>query len=248
MMQKVVILGAGGLAREVYWVFSDANKVGEKWSVLGFIDENIQNHGKLLCGLPVLGDFSWFEGRSVGRIRIVSGVGSGKTRMAFAEKVAKSGLVFSSIVHPSAQMSEYVDIGQGTVITAGNIITTQVKIGKHVFLNLDSTIGHDAVIGDYCTIAPGCHISGNVTLGEGVELGTGAVILQGITVGKWSIVGAGAVVTKDLPEYVTAVGVPAKVIKVRHPEVADHLKNGKPSKHWVAQFSQFANEESKANF
>lgn len=219
-MQKVVILGAGGLAREVYWVFCDANKVERKWDILGFIDENPQNHGKLLCDLPILDDFDWFKGVDVNEIKVISGVGSGKLRMAFAEKAAKLGLDFCTLIHPSVQMSDYIHIGEGTVVTAGNIITTQVKIGSHVCLNLDSTVAHDAIIGDYSTIAPGCHISGNVTLKEGVELGTGAVILQGITIGKWSIVGAGAVVTEDLPEYVTAVGVPARVIKIGTPEEA----------------------------
>ena len=76
------------------------------------------------------------------------------------EKANDIGLKFCSVIHPSAKMSQYIDVGKGTIITAGNILTTQIKIGNHVIINLDCTIGHDSIIEDYCTILPGCHISG----------------------------------------------------------------------------------------
>lgn len=212
-MQKVVILGAGGFAREVLWVFREANEINQQWEALGFIDENPENQGKAICDLPVLGSFEWFKTVDKSNIKVICGTGSPRTKQHLAEKAESLGLEFCSVIHPNVRMSEYVEIGKGTVITAGNIITTQVKIGNHVSLNLDCTIGHDDVIEDYCNIAPGAHISGNVTLKEGVNFGTGAVILQGVTVGKWSIIGAGAAVINDIPDNVTAVGVPAKVIK-----------------------------------
>ena len=212
-MQKVVILGAGGFAREVLWVFREANKVDHQWEVLGFIDEGPANHGKFICDLPILGDFEWFKKADKSEINVICGVGNPKTKRYFVEKARGLGLDFCSVIHPNVRMSKYVEIGKGTVITAGNIITTQVKIGNHVTLNLDCTLGHDDAIEDYCNIAPGSHISGNVTLKEGVDFGTGAVILQGLTVGKWSIIGAGAVVVNNIPDNVTAVGVPARVVK-----------------------------------
>lgn len=216
-MQRVVILGAGGFAREVLWVFREANGVNHQWEVLGFIDENPKLHGKVICDLPVLGDFEWLKKADKSEIKGICGVGNPKTKKYLVEKAKSLGLKFCSVIHPNVRMSEYVEIGKGTVITAGNIITTQVKIGNHVTLNLDCTLGHDDIIEDYCNIAPGAHISGNVTFKEGVDFGTGAVILQGLTVGKWSIIGAGAVVTRDIPDYVTAVGIPAQVLK-KHPE------------------------------
>jgi len=212
-MQKVVILGAGGFAREVLWVFREANKVNHQWEVLGFIDEEPENHGKLICDLPILGGFEWFKKTDKSEIEVICGAGSPETKKHFVEKAKSLGLDFCSVIHPNVRMSRYVEIGKGTVITAGNIITTQVKIGKYVSLNLDCTLGHDDAIENYCNIAPGSHLSGNVTLKEGVDFGTGAVILQGLTVGKWSIIGAGAVVTRDIPDHVTAVGIPARAVK-----------------------------------
>lgn len=87
-----------------------------------------------------------------------------------------------------------------------------VQLGKHVIVNLDCTIGHDAIIGDYSTILPSTIISGFVRIKECVSIGTGAAIIQGITIGENTVIGAGAVVVKDLPDNCTAVGVPAKPI------------------------------------
>ncbi|NIO06364.1 MAG: transferase [Proteobacteria bacterium] len=212
-MKKVVILGAGGHAREVLWVFEEQNKAEPRWEVLGFIDENTLNKGRDLCNLPILGDFGWFDKTASREVYVISGVGNCRTKLHFAEKAANLGLKFCSVVHPSVMMSSHVTVGAGTVIAAGSIITTQVKIANHVTVNLDCTISHDAVIEDYCTLAPGCHISGNVKFGEGVNFGTCATIIQGKSVGAWSKIGAGAVVIEDIPANVAAVGVPARIVR-----------------------------------
>lgn len=213
---KVVILGAGGLAREVLWIFCDVNDKGYgTWEILGFMDENPANLEGSLCGVPILGDFEWFQSADKNELKVLCAVGSTKAKKSIVAKAERIGLSFCTVIHPSVQLSKYVEIGVGTVITAGCILTTQIQIGNHVYLNLDTTVGHDVIIEDFVNAAPGCHISGNVVLREGVDLGTGAVILQGITIGKWSTIGAGAVVTEDIPDNAVAVGVPAKVIKYR---------------------------------
>ena len=212
-MKNVVILGAGGFAREVLWVFKDANEENREWKVLGFIDENLENQGKVLCELPILGGFDWFKSKKYIDISAICAIGSPRVKKRMVEKAKDIGLKFCSIIHPSVKMSKYVEVGDGTIITAGNILTSQIKVGNHVIINLDCTIGHDSIIEDYCTVAPGVHISGNVHLEKGVDFGTGGVIIQGITLGAWSIIGAGAAVVEDIPSNVTAVGIPAKIIK-----------------------------------
>jgi acetyltransferase-like isoleucine patch superfamily enzyme len=112
-------------------------------------------------------------------------------------------------------MSRFVEVGRGSVITVGNILNVNVRLGQHVHVNLDCTIGHDAVLEDYATLAPGVHVSGWVFIKEGAYIGTGAVIINGtedkpLEIGAYAVVGAGAVVTKDVPPGVTVVGVPAK--------------------------------------
>ena len=211
--KKVTIIGAGGFARETLWVFRDANEEKNEWEILGFIDDNKETHGKIICDIPVLGGFELFDNKIYSDVYVITAIGSPETKKKVTEKAIKKNLKFCSIIHPTARMSNYVDVGKGTIITAGNILTTQIRIGNHVILNLDSTIGHDVLIEDYCNINPGVHINGNVRIGEGVDIGTGAVTIQGVAVGAWSIIGAGAVIVSDIPSKVTAVGIPAKVIK-----------------------------------
>lgn len=219
-MTDVVILGAGGFARETCWAFLADNAEKKKWNLLGFVDDAPALQSQVRCDLPVLGGFAWLELNIGKHFEVICGVGNPRTRKLLAQRATALGFRFCTLIHPSVRMSRWVEVGPGTIITAGNILTTQITLGPHVLLNLDCTIGHDTVIGAYCNINPGCHISGSVTFGEGVDFGTGAVILQGKTVGDWSIVGAGAVVTADIPANVTAVGVPCRVIQEHRSEPA----------------------------
>jgi sugar O-acyltransferase (sialic acid O-acetyltransferase NeuD family) len=110
-------------------------------------------------------------------------------------------------------MSEFIELGEGVIICAGTILTVNIKIGNHVIINLNCTIGHDTIIEDYCSMMPTVKINGNNHLHKGVYVGTGATFIHQVTIGAWSTIGAGAVVVKDIPENVIAVGIPAKVIK-----------------------------------
>jgi len=121
--------------------------------------------------------------------------------------------VWMRLVDPSSSFGLPASINVGCIVCAGVRITCNVEIGKHVHVNLNSTIGHDCMIGNYVTISPGVNISGNVTIGEGTFIGSGATILEKIKIGKWAKVGAGAVVIEDVPDNTTVVGVPAKVVR-----------------------------------
>jgi sugar O-acyltransferase (sialic acid O-acetyltransferase NeuD family) len=208
-MTDLVILGSGGFAKEVAWITD-----GWGWMpTLGFINEDPTSHGQIVCGLPVLGSFEWFDKNR--DVLAICGVGSNNLRRKFVTQIEEKGINFATVVSKNCLWwSEFIEIGEGTVITHGNILTADIVIGKHTIVNLNCTIGHDSVIGDFVNISPGCNISGNVTIKDGADIGTGAKIIQGVTIGQNATVGAGSVVIKDVPDNATAVGVPAKVIKV----------------------------------
>ena len=109
-------------------------------------------------------------------------------------------------------MTRRITLGEGIVVAAGCILTNQIRIGNHAHINLDCTISHDADFEDFATLAPGVHVSGYVTLGEGSYLGTGSNIIDRKTIGGWSVIGAGSVVTKDVPAGEVWAGVPAKEV------------------------------------
>lgn len=214
-VQQVVILGAGGFAREVLDIFEAQNAEHRQYEVIGFIDQDPAKKGTTLNGYPVLGGFEWLSTVDKSEVQAICGVGDPAARRAMVLKAVQCGLQFCNIVHPTAVLTPFISLGTGVVVTAGCILTNQIQIGNHVHLNLDCTVGHDCVIEDFVTIAPGVHVSGNVRIKTGCDIGTGAAIIQGLTIGEWSIAGAGCVIVEDVPPNVTVVGVPAKTIDTR---------------------------------
>lgn len=212
-MKDLVIIGAGGFGREVAWLVERINEVNPTWNLKGFIDDNPACHGKYEDDYLVLGGCDYLL-KSDKELWVVCAVGSARVRKIIIDKLKEHHKIkFATLVDPSVILSKRVIIGEGTIICAGTIVTVDVTIGKHVIINLDCTLGHDDVIGDFVTIYPSVNVSGCVTVGECAELGTGMQVIQGKNIGSESIIGAGAVVTKDIPKRCTAVGSPAKPIK-----------------------------------
>lgn len=209
-MKELAIYGAGGFARELAWL---AESCGHR--VLCFVDDNPVLQGVQINGFPVMGLDD--AAARFSRIAVVPGIGSPRSRQAVMEKAIGIGFQPVSLIHPRVEMSRWMDMGEGAVICAGSLLTTNIIIGKQVQINLDCTIGHDVVIGDYTTLAPGVHISGWVHFGKRVYVGTGTVFINGteehpLTIGDDVVIGAGACVTRSIDSG-TWVGVPAKEIK-----------------------------------
>lgn len=213
MLKDLYIVGAGGFGREVAWLVERINHVNPEWSLKGFIDDNKVLHGTKEGGYFVVGGCDYLEKLSH-TAWVVCAVGAAKIRKKIIKKLNTiSNVSFATLIDPSVIKSERVTVQEGSIICAGTILTVDIVIGKHVIINLDCTIGHDDVIHDFVTIYPSVNVSGNVSVEECAELGTGMQVIQGRKIGKESIVGAGAVVVRDIPPKCTAVGSPAKPIK-----------------------------------
>jgi sugar O-acyltransferase (sialic acid O-acetyltransferase NeuD family) len=214
-MKEIAIYGAGGFAREVAWLVQSCNVENEVYRVACFIDDNEATHGTLINDIPSMGLEEAHQ--SFPHARVVSGVGDPKLRQKLMEKAAAAGFEFETIIHPRVERSHWIEIGPGTVICAGNILTVNITLGQHVQINLDCTIGHNVVMDDYATLAPGAHVSGWVKIGKRAYIGTGAVIIDAthkeIVIGDDAVVGAGACVTKSVPPGMTVVGVPARPLQ-----------------------------------
>jgi sugar O-acyltransferase (sialic acid O-acetyltransferase NeuD family) len=209
-VKDLVIIGAGGFGREIAQYIRDINEKYPEFNILGFVDEDKNKRGKKYEGTPVLGDFSDLPALSP--LYAVCGVADPKAKEGLVEKALKSGIRFVNVIHPSAYITGFVEIGEGVVVGPGCTITINVKIGNHVSINPGCGIGHDAAIGDYTTLYWNVNVSGNVEIGRGVQVGTGAFIKQGLQVGEYSRIGAMAAVVGDVEKGVTVAGVPAKRI------------------------------------
>jgi sugar O-acyltransferase (sialic acid O-acetyltransferase NeuD family) len=215
MPSRIVIIGAGGHGREALDVYDACNAAGQgPFEVLGFLSDGLAR-GSTVSGKPILGGIEWLAEHN--DVLALCAIGDPVTRREVVQRASSLGARFHTAIHPSAKLTRWVELGTGTLITAGCILTNDVRLGDHVHCNLASTISHDAVIEDYVTLAPGVHIAGNVTLEAGCNVGIGAVIIQARRVGAGAVIGAGAVVISDIPPDSVAVGVPAKVVRQREP-------------------------------
>lgn len=208
-IKDLYIIGAGGFGRETAWLVERINEVSPTWVIRGFIDDNVELHGRQEGGYRILGGCEYFKSLS-GEFWVICAIGATRVRRKVVEKLSTfENMRFATVIDPAAQLSDRVIIGEGSIICAGNIITVDVVIGKHNIINLSCTIGHDAVLDDFVTLYPGVNVSGNVTVERQCELGTGAKVIQGKRIRSNSIIGAGAVVIRDIDEAGTYVGVPA---------------------------------------
>lgn len=210
-MENIILLGAGGHGRDV---LDAARQQGHH--VAGFLDEVQQLHGTFINNVPVLGSLEWLLEHRDHHAFIA--VGSPAVKQKFANFLSKHHLLYSpSIIHPRAYISDEAQIGIDNIILAGSVIQPQVTVHNHIYISTVCTLGHDVLVEDFVSIHPGVQIGGEVKLKVGCFVGIGATILPRLTLGEWSTVGAGAVVTKDVPPYTTVLGVPARIVKIEQP-------------------------------
>lgn len=194
--KRINIIGAGGFGQEVVSMLPYCN-----CQLADVYDDDLQK--------PNL------KGRldqiAASKYPFVIAIGDSILRRTLFDKLPQ-GLKFANLLHSHAllQDEKSIEVGEGSILTAGSIFTTNIQLGKHNIVNLNCTVGHGVTTGDFCSLMPAVNLGGEVTLEEGVYMGTGASVLPGINIGAWSIVGAGAVVTKDIPPHTTVKGVPAR--------------------------------------
>ncbi len=206
-IQKLLILGTTLFATEVADIVSDV----PSFQVVGFVENmDPERCRETLIGLPVI----WVDDLVdlVGSHYSVCGLGTTQ-RSRFIKQAGKYGIPFATVVHPSARISSESSVGEGTIISAGVIVASYSHLGRHVLVNRGTLIGHHTEIGDYNSIGPGSNIAGSCRVGEATYIGMSATVLDHITIGSHVVVGAGSVVTKDVPDNVQVVGVPAKIVK-----------------------------------
>ena len=206
----MLIIGAKGLAKEVLEIFHQQNELAN----LFFYDDISTDVPDLLYGqFAVLRNMNQVAELFATDNRFTIGIGEPELRFKMYNQFTQAGGQLVSVISPNAVIGHYgTVIAPGAIIMAGTFISNDVNIGMGCLINPNCTISHDTVIGDFVEISPGVQITGRCKIGDGCSIGTNAIVLPGITIGKRVIAGAGAVITKDVADGLTVVGIPAKNI------------------------------------
>ena len=202
-MKTFCLIGAGGFASEVYCLLTD---LGKSTQTECFMETSPSKES--FMGLPVKPISSFDPDKNIAVIC----VGDPVQKQTLIRQLPKN-TEFETLIHPTVIMSKFVEVGIGSIICAGSILTCNIKLGKFVHLNLNTTVGHDCVIGDYATTAPAVNLSGNTDIGDNVYMGTNSAIREKINIVDDVVIGMGAIVVNDLLTPGIYIGNPAKKLE-----------------------------------
>jgi sugar O-acyltransferase (sialic acid O-acetyltransferase NeuD family) len=215
--RQLLLVGAGGLARET--LAAVRSHTSPQWTPIGFLDDNPLRQGEVLDGLPVLGPLDAVADHPDAAVVLCTG--STRDQASRKRLAGRLGLPpdrYATVVHAAASLARGTQVGHGSVLLAGVVVTAPQRVGAHVVAMPHVVLTHDDQVGDYATMAARVSVAGAVSVGEGAYLGAGALVREGLSVGPWSLVGMGAVVLSDVPAGEVWVGNPAR--RLRHVDLA----------------------------
>jgi sugar O-acyltransferase (sialic acid O-acetyltransferase NeuD family) len=206
MSSLLLIWGAGGHGSVVL----DVARSTALFERIVFMDDDLARAGLSFCGCSLIGGHGELH-RFSGSAFIIA-VGDNRTRARCFQRALENGLLSTALVHSSAILAPSVSIGSGTVVMPGAIVNAGAVIGENCIINSGAVVEHDCRISAHVHISPRVVLGGGVSIGCFAHVGIGATVLPGATVGEESIVGAGAVVLRQVPARCTVVGVPARAL------------------------------------
>jgi sugar O-acyltransferase (sialic acid O-acetyltransferase NeuD family) len=207
----LLLVGAGGFARETLELVRAVNRQAPAWEVLGVLDDDPARHGAEVGGVRVLGPSQAVHEHPDALVAAcVASPGDPLRRLALVERLGLPPERYATLVHPAAVVAGSATLGPGCVLHATTVLTADVRLGAHVAVMPAVVLTHDDVVGDGVTFGAGARLAGGVVLERGAYVGAGALVREHVTVGEGSVLGMGAVVTTSVPAHEVWAGVPAR--------------------------------------
>lgn len=212
-MKPLVLVGAGGLGREVAETVRAINAVRPTWDLVGFVDDRPALVGGTVDGLPVLSPVATAAAGWAAVAVCTGRPDDYASRLRLVERLGLPPSRYATLVHPTAVVPASATIGPGSVVLATTVLTASVEVGAHVVVMPAVVLTHDDRVADFVTIGAGARLAGRVSVHRGAYLGAGALVREDVTVGEWALVGMGAVVTTDVPPAEVWAGIPARRLR-----------------------------------
>ena len=210
--RRVVLWGAMGQAHNSGWAIRQQG--GE---IVAVFDDNL-SAASPFPKVPIYHGWEalieWLKGENPAELGFTIGINNrGALRLELHERLKGLGLTPVTVAHPSAVIADDARVGEGSQVMAGVVIGPGTEVGRQVIVNTSASVDHDCVLADGCEVAPGATLCGHIHVGTNAFIAAGATILPGVKIGPGAVVGAGSLVTKEVPENTTVVGVPAKPLQ-----------------------------------
>lgn len=206
---KAVLIGAGAQGR----VAADLLKSISEFKEIEFLDDQQSKWNTLLNSVAIAGGIDRLQAYDKNKFKALITLGNPLLRKKIFERLKDADLPWMNLFHSSAYIASSAEFGKGNTVCSQAIVNSNVLVGNHVLINNAAIVEHDGRVSDFATVCPGAKVGGRVDLSEGAFICTGAIILPRLKVGRYSVLAAGSVLTRDLPDNVLAIGTPAKIVK-----------------------------------
>jgi UDP-perosamine 4-acetyltransferase len=208
--RPVVLVGTGGHAH----VCAELLREDRSLDLVGCTGP--EPHDTTLMDVPYLGtDDDLRSLFATGINHAFVAVGDNARRARLLDELESVGFTLVNAISGAAVVSPTARLGRGVAVMPGVVVNANTVVGDGAILNSGASVDHDCIVGRAAHVAPRVAVAGWVTIGDGAFLGIGSCVVDKVRVGAWTVVGAGAAVTQDLPAHVTAVGVPARPVRQR---------------------------------